>query len=129
MSPSKKELTASGGDSGDWGQWSNLVLAELKRLNESIEKVREDLTTVTLDVATLKVKSSLWGAMAGAITVIAILGVDYMKENLFKAHNPPTAIYQVVPYTPTTSLPSGAAITPPVGAPVVTPPAVVPPGP
>jgi len=102
MSTTKKD---SGSEINDWGMWANHVLAELKRLNESIEDIRKDLTGVTMEVVTLKVKSSLWGAAAGAITVIAILGVDFVKENLFAPSTRPAIQYQAAPYSPATTNP------------------------
>ena len=41
MSAAKKD---NDHDLSDWGQWANHVLAELKRLNDSIEELRKDLT-------------------------------------------------------------------------------------
>ena len=69
-------------DLSDWGKWANYVLAELKRMNGSIEDLRKDLTNITIEVVKLKVKSSIWGALAGAITVISILFIDYLRDKM-----------------------------------------------
>jgi len=68
--------------SGDWPQWSNLVLTELKRLNDTVIELRKDLTSLTIEVVQLKMKSSLWGATAGAITVVLMLGIGIIKGDM-----------------------------------------------
>ena len=54
-----------------WERWSNYVLQELKRLNSGLEGVNKELIAVRVEIATLKVKSGLWG-MAGASIPILI---------------------------------------------------------
>ena len=112
------------GEFNDWGMWANHVLAELKRLNESIEDIRKDLTTVTMEVVALKVKSSLYGALAGAITVVSILGADYLRDNLSKGSSPQPVQYQAYPfgYVPPAPTPSSNPTVP--VAPVVPAPSV-----
>jgi len=93
MSPSKKDNH----DLSDWGKWANHVLSELDRLNTSIEELRKDLTSVTIEVVQLKVKSSLWGAMAGAVTVIAILGIEFLKDNIISKNSNNQQFYPPAP--------------------------------
>lgn len=115
MSSNKKE---TGQDLSDWGQWANHVLAELKRLNDSIEELRKDLTSVTIEVVQLKVKSSLWGAMAGAVTVIAILGIEFLKESVIgkgstqQPYYPPITYSQPANVNPTTNPPVNSTANP-----------------
>ena len=59
----------------DWEQWSKHVLEELKRLSESYEKVSEIVTNLREDIATLKVKSGIWGAIGGIIPILVIVGI------------------------------------------------------
>lgn len=97
MSATKKESI----ELSDWSLWSNHVLIELKRLNESITDLRKDLGQVTVEVVQLKVKSSLWGAVAGAITVLMIFGVGWVQKGVeSKRESQPTPIYYNVPIHP-----------------------------
>ena len=50
-----------------WSEWQNHVLAELQRLNSCIERMEKDVTKIHSEIAVLKVKAGLWGALAGAI--------------------------------------------------------------
>lgn len=58
--------------SDGWHEWSRYVLNELKRLNRNYEKIQRDIGVLRTDLATLKVKSGVWGA-AGAMVPIAIM--------------------------------------------------------
>lgn len=57
------------------------VKASLNSLSGNIESLKDNvyplLTTIQVEIATLKVKSSLWGGAAGALTVAVALGVEY----------------------------------------------------
>ncbi len=68
-----------------WSEWQNHILAELRRLSAGVQhiadsneddhkEIRSDIAKTNTEVAMLKVKASLWGAIAGAIpTGLAIL--------------------------------------------------------
>ena len=58
-------------DSGDWKEYQRLVLNELERHNTLLEKMDEKISKINTEIATLKVKSGLWG-MAGAAVPIGI---------------------------------------------------------
>lgn len=61
-----------------WNEYQNLVLNELKRHNELIEDLREEIGLVKTEIATLKVKSGIWGFAAGAIPLIIYLTKDVL---------------------------------------------------
>jgi hypothetical protein len=64
-----------------WNEWQNHVLAELKRLNNCIERMEEDVGKIHSEIAVLKVKAGMWGALAGAIPgCIALVWflIDYL---------------------------------------------------
>ena len=63
----------------DWNEYSNLVLHELKRLNEGQEALRQDVQSVKTEIALLKLKSGVWGVMGGAIPVAIALLVGFFK--------------------------------------------------
>jgi len=46
-----------------WNEWSRHVLSELERLNTCYNNLDEKLDGVKIDVATLKVKASMWGGI------------------------------------------------------------------
>ena len=54
-------------DTGEWREWAKHVLAELERLNHCYENLDERLRKVNDTVTALRVQSSAWGALGGAI--------------------------------------------------------------
>ena len=66
-------MAPSSDDSNGWKEWSKHVLAELKRLNECYEKLDESIQGMKIDLAMLKVKSGIWGAIAGFVPSAAAL--------------------------------------------------------
>lgn len=64
----------------DWGVWSKHVLHELERLNKSYEHLRKEMSGIREELAVLKFKSGLWGAVGASIPVIMmILFQNYIK--------------------------------------------------
>jgi hypothetical protein len=59
-----------------WGEYRRLILAELERLNRlisdtlgKIEAIRnDDIAQMRVDIAMLKVKAGVWGALGGLVT-------------------------------------------------------------
>ena len=66
----------------DWASLGKHVLAELKRHTEIQEKMRSELAAVGQEIAVLKFKSGLWGAVAGAVPAFAVLAVVLLSSNL-----------------------------------------------
>lgn len=61
------------GDDG-WNEWKRHVLAEMERLGDGQEKMDDKLKVIHTDIATLKVKAGIWGAIAGFIpSAIAVI--------------------------------------------------------
>jgi hypothetical protein len=69
-----------------WSEYQQLVLSELKRHNDQLESIDDKITElrgelskfqiqIAAEVAMLKVKSGLWGGLAGVITVLLALGI------------------------------------------------------
>lgn len=46
-----------------WTEWSKYVLKELERLAKAVEKAKDDIVY-------LKIKSSFWGVVGGAIAAL-----------------------------------------------------------
>ena len=56
-----------------WSEWSKYVLKELERLNDYQMAVSKKLDKLLIDTTIMKVKASLWGALAGAVPAIIML--------------------------------------------------------
>jgi len=68
-----------------WNEWSKHVLLELNRLNdlysgltdalqERNDAINKEIQEVRVELATLKIKASLWGATAGMVPALMVLG-------------------------------------------------------
>lgn len=77
----------------DWSTWANYVLEELNRLAGNQEKIFSELAQVKQnkelveciqklreDVAVLKVKSGIWGFLAGLIVAVAMWLYEKLKK-------------------------------------------------
>lgn len=68
-----------------WDEWGKHVLAELKRLNDAIEKLEylthKEHKKIAQSIATLNVKSALWGSAAG---IAVSLGIPLVSHWLLK---------------------------------------------
>lgn len=73
-------MSDSGGQNG-WNEWSRHVLAELERLNAYCERIEKKLNEAITDIATLKVKAGVWGAIGGAVPVALGLLVWLLKKD------------------------------------------------
>ena len=62
---------------GSWEEYQRLVLAELKRFEKDILEIKSSQTDILTEIAILKVKAGIWGAIGGILTAIAS-GILYM---------------------------------------------------
>lgn len=74
MSPQK----SSG---NNWSEYQKLVLAELERHGSLISEVDEKISDLRVEIAMLKVKSGVWGAAAGLISVMVFLLYQLLSKN------------------------------------------------
>jgi hypothetical protein len=67
-----------------WAEYRQLVLAELERLDTLVENhdtknlerfddIRKEILIMRLELSALKVKSGIWGGVAGSVVVIGML--------------------------------------------------------
>jgi hypothetical protein len=63
-----------------WNEWSKHVLKELERLNSCYTGLDKEVKKIHIELVKLQVKSGLWGAAAGAIPVIIMLLVQYIRK-------------------------------------------------
>jgi len=54
-----------------WNEYSKMVLHELKRLNNALEKLEEGQKTIEKDIVRLQTKATFWGAVGGFIIALA----------------------------------------------------------
>lgn len=67
-------------NNGEWTNYQRLVLSELERHDEHLQQIAKHLTDVKLEIAMLKVKSGVWGALAGLIPVIVLVVVEILRR-------------------------------------------------
>ena len=74
-----------------WVEWSRFVLGGLQRVEERLESLdrrieerikiaEQDVLQLRIDLARLQIKSSLWGAVAGALIIAIMMGVSYLSK-------------------------------------------------
>ena len=68
-------------DKNGWSEWGKYVLKELERLNDCYEEQQKIMQQIQVEIAMLKVKSSVWGGIAGLIPSSGLL-IYYIIKNL-----------------------------------------------
>lgn len=66
-------------DAGEWHEYRRLVIAELTRINMTLEAIRIELNSAKTDIALLQLKSGAWGAIAGAVVALGIVLMRYVS--------------------------------------------------
>ena len=66
-------MSPQGGGANGWGEWKRLILASIERQDREHSELIRSLDAVRIDLAGLKVKAGIWGALAGLIPVIAAI--------------------------------------------------------
>jgi len=56
-----------------WIEWKNHVLAELERLNETNREQDQKLSRILQDIAMLKMKAGIFGALFGGVVSSAVV--------------------------------------------------------
>ena len=74
MSPPKKE-------GNNWSEYQKLVLAELERHGSLISEIDEKIGNLRVEIAMLKVKSGIWGAAAGLVSVMVFLLYQLLSKS------------------------------------------------
>jgi hypothetical protein len=67
-----------------WETYQEHVMNELDRLNSNIEELtkilQETRLNMSIEIAELRVKSGLWGFVAGALPIMIALGLQALKS-------------------------------------------------
>lgn len=53
-----------------WNEYSKLVMSELEKHGDKLEKISEQLIRHGEELAQLRVKAGIWGAVSGTIVAI-----------------------------------------------------------
>ena len=64
-----------------WKEWSKHVLIGLERLDKSQRDTNKTLGEVKIEIATLKVKSGVWGLIGGVIPAIGVILYALIKTS------------------------------------------------
>lgn len=70
----------SGWQGNGWTQYQKLVLAELERHSDTLESLEKHLNRVEIEIATLKIRASIWGALGASIPAIGIVLFELLKK-------------------------------------------------
>jgi len=63
-----------------WSEWGKYVLKELERLNDCYDEQGKLIQSMRVEIAMLKVKSGIWGLLAGAIPATLALIYTFLKS-------------------------------------------------
>ena len=55
---------------GEWNEYSKMVLHELKRLNDGVEKLELGQRQIEKDIIKLQAKATIWGSVGGFIIAL-----------------------------------------------------------
>lgn len=66
-------------ESNGWNEWSRHVLAELERLNDCYTQLNTSVGNIHIEIAMLKVKSGMWGAIGGMIPIVILLAIAHLS--------------------------------------------------
>lgn len=62
----------------DWEVWKNHVLEELKRQNQWLGSIQRTMNSIEVELAVLKVKAGMWGAMGGIATTVGTMLIGWL---------------------------------------------------
>ena len=63
-----------------WNEYQKLVLAELTRLDESVQSLHDEVESLRISVEVLRQKAVTWGALGGLVVwVTTVVGAALVK--------------------------------------------------
>lgn len=63
-----------------WSEYQREVMSKLDRLENDLEALDEKVTLLRIDVAQLKVKAGMWGAVAGMVPALVTALVAFTGQ-------------------------------------------------
>ena len=67
-----------------WEKYQKMVIDKLDNHSKRFEEVAQHLTKIQVEIATLKVKASIWGGIAGMIPLIIAILLFFSTEGQTK---------------------------------------------
>ena len=64
------------GTGNGWNEYQRLVLAELTRLDSSVQAIRKDMAEMRIAVEVLRTRAVTWGALGGIVVWVSTLLVS-----------------------------------------------------
>ena len=64
------------GTGNGWNEYQRLVLAELTRLDSSVQAIRKDMAEMRVAVEVLRTRAVTWGALGGIVVWVSTLLVS-----------------------------------------------------
>lgn len=64
-----------------WSMYQKHILAELVRHNKLLDEMNRSIVAIKMEIAVLKLKSGMWGALASAVVMIGGLLVYRFRGN------------------------------------------------
>ena len=68
------------GDNKEWRDWANHVLTELKRFDSDMQGLNRGINKIRIEIATLKVKSGIWGMIGAMIPIGFMFLANYLSK-------------------------------------------------
>jgi hypothetical protein len=73
------------GDSGDddnngWSKYQMMILDRLNDLREVQKETESRLRSIENEITTLKVKSSIWGGVAGVVAAAVMMAIQFLQR-------------------------------------------------
>lgn len=59
-----------------WSKWERHVIEELRRLSKGHDDIKNEIRQIAIDIASLKTRAAVWGAVAGSIPMIIFTLID-----------------------------------------------------
>ena len=67
-------------DGNGWNEYQKLVMSKLETLETKADTMQETLTLHKVELALIKQKSGLWGAISGCLSAMLMMAVAYIRS-------------------------------------------------
>ena len=67
-------------DIDGWSKYEKMVIDKLDEHGNKFHEIESKLTQIQVDIATLKVKASVWGGLAGLVPVVLGLVLFFVTQ-------------------------------------------------
>ena len=74
-------MSPPSGEGNNWSEYQKLVLNELERHGALISEIDEKINNRRVEIAMLKVKSGIWVAVAGLVSVMVFVFCQFLSKS------------------------------------------------